>query len=229
MEAIILAAGRGTRLLPLTQTTPKPLVLVCGKPLLEHVIDALPKSVTAMHIVVGHLGEQIRMRYGPVINGRKITYIEQGNLNGTGGALMLARDVLKEPTLVVNADDLYAADDLRRLSNFPLAILAKRTTEPVAFPLKVGFFNRWKGFAPASKGGKEVWQNCGAYMLDARYFLHPAASIPVRGGEELSLPHAFAQLAKQENIKIVPATKWLPVGTHQELARANSECSPRLA
>lgn len=229
MQAIILAAGRGTRLLPLTESTPKPLVMVCGKPLLEHVIDALPQAVTELDIVVGHLGEQIRARYGERVNGRKVTYVEQTKLNGTAGALALLRHLVKGSTLVVNADDLYAPADLLRLTKFPFAILAKKTRDPVQYPLKAGFLRRWKGFAPASTGGREVWQNCGAYVVNERYFSMPSVAIPVRGGQELSLPHTLAQLTNRVPVHIVPATRWLPVGTHEELARANAMCLPRRA
>ena len=60
MQCVILAAGLGKRMMPLTETCPKPLVEVCGKPLLTHIIDALPSSVDELVIVTGYKGAMIR-------------------------------------------------------------------------------------------------------------------------------------------------------------------------
>jgi UDP-N-acetylglucosamine diphosphorylase / glucose-1-phosphate thymidylyltransferase / UDP-N-acetylgalactosamine diphosphorylase / glucosamine-1-phosphate N-acetyltransferase / galactosamine-1-phosphate N-acetyltransferase len=223
MHAIILAAGNGTRLKPLTDNVPKPLIEVNSKPLLEHVIDALPNTISSLTIVIGYLGEQIRARYGETIGHRQVTYITQTNLNGTGGAIALAQPDIHGPTLVVNADDIYTAHDLERLSRQRLAILATKTRASVASPLKATWLRRWQGFTPASSGGKNVWQNCGAYVIDQRYFANKPISIPVRNQTELSLPHTLAKLAEQTPVYLVPATRWLPVGTPEELRAANNQ------
>ena len=60
MDAIILTAGKGTRLHPLTKNLPKPLFPVAGKPLLNHILDSFPKEITRAIIVIGHQGEQIK-------------------------------------------------------------------------------------------------------------------------------------------------------------------------
>ncbi len=59
MKAVILAAGRGKRMMPLTTDTPKPLLKVAGKTLLDHTIGLLPTEVTEIVVVVNYLGEQI--------------------------------------------------------------------------------------------------------------------------------------------------------------------------
>ena len=62
MKAVVLAAGRGQRLMPLTEKIPKPLVNVCGKPLLEHVLVYLSSVINEKDIivVVGHRGNEIK-------------------------------------------------------------------------------------------------------------------------------------------------------------------------
>ncbi len=64
MQCVILAAGKGTRLRPLTDNTPKPLVPVAGKPLIDHTIDALPSAIDELILVVGYLGDQLRAHFG---------------------------------------------------------------------------------------------------------------------------------------------------------------------
>lgn len=223
MDAIILAAGKGTRLKPLTDNVPKALIEVGGKPLLEHVIEALPQTISSVSIIVGYLGAQIRARYGETIGERQVTYITQTDLNGTGGAIALAQPHIHGPTLVVNADDIYVAHDLERLSRHRLAILATKTRASVTSPLEVTWLKHWQGFAQASLGGKIVWQNCGAYVIDQSYFDYEPISISVRDHTELSLPHTLAQLAEQTTIHVVPATRWIPVGTPEELQAANAQ------
>jgi UDP-N-acetylglucosamine diphosphorylase / glucose-1-phosphate thymidylyltransferase / UDP-N-acetylgalactosamine diphosphorylase / glucosamine-1-phosphate N-acetyltransferase / galactosamine-1-phosphate N-acetyltransferase len=222
MRAVILAAGKGTRLRPLTDTLPKPLVDIADRPLISYVLHALPTNIHEITIVIGYLGEQIRERIGDVYNNIPVRYVVQNRLDGTGGALELMRRDVDSATLVVNADDIYAKEDLIRLAQFPLAVLACLTDESVANPFEVSNANLLRGFLPKREiiPGGTYWQNCGAYMIDPRYFLEPVVEVPVRGSVEASVPHTLAALAKKEKVHVVEATTWLPVGTHEELLYA---------
>jgi len=64
MQCVILAAGKGTRLRPLTEDTPKPLVQVAGQALLDRIFASLPSAVDELIIVTGYLEEQIKAHYG---------------------------------------------------------------------------------------------------------------------------------------------------------------------
>ena len=91
MQCVILAAGKGTRMRPLTEHTPKPLIKVCGKPILQHIVEALPAEIDELILVVGYLEEQIRTFCGAEFCGRKVKYVTQGNsAGGTGDALRCA-------------------------------------------------------------------------------------------------------------------------------------------
>lgn len=59
MDAVILAAGKGVRLQPYTLTTPKPLLEVQGRPILDHLLGALPDAIDRIIVVIHHLGEQL--------------------------------------------------------------------------------------------------------------------------------------------------------------------------
>ncbi len=110
MRCIILAAGEGVRMRPLTLATPKPMIKVCGRPLLEHIIDALPAEVDELILVVGYLREQIRDYFGDSFKRFKINYIVQENKLGTYNALKLCEHLLRleERFLLIYADDLHA-------------------------------------------------------------------------------------------------------------------------
>src|SRR5690242_14118031 len=108
MDAIILAAGRGTRLRPLTDHTPKPLIPVAGRGTLPRVLRCMPDAVDRIILVIGHLGEQIRAAVGTEALGRDVVYVEQAPLNGTGGAVLQSAGALRSDTfLVVNGDDIF--------------------------------------------------------------------------------------------------------------------------
>lgn len=99
MKAIILCAGYGKRLRPYTNTYQKTMIPIHNKPLLEYIIEGLKYGgFCKFIIVVGYLKEQIINYFQ---DGKKwdinIEYVEQKNLNGTGGALLLCEDLIDEP------------------------------------------------------------------------------------------------------------------------------------
>jgi len=112
MQAVILAAGRGERMGALTEGTPKPLLEVAGKTLLEHKLDVLPNDIDEVIIIVSYLGSAIQNYFGGSYKGKRLLYVEQEMLNGTAGALWNAQSVLKDRFLVLNGDDIYSKEDI---------------------------------------------------------------------------------------------------------------------
>lgn len=108
MQAMILAAGRGERMLPLTENTPKPLLMVNGKPLIQHHIERLVNAgFTEIVINHGPMGDQIEnyLGDGSVFNAKIFYSAEHDNLLDTGGGIFKALTLLgNEPFVVVNAD-----------------------------------------------------------------------------------------------------------------------------
>lgn len=107
MRAMILAAGIGSRLRPLTDTCPKPLVKVGGKPLIEYHLENLKKAgIDDIIINVHHLGEQIESALGSGEKwGVRITYSRESTLLEVGGGICNALPLLgKEPFIIVNGD-----------------------------------------------------------------------------------------------------------------------------
>jgi len=108
MRALILAAGRGERLRPLTDHTPKPLLEAGGRPLIEHTISALARAgFTELVVNLAHLGEQIQARLGDGSRlGVSIAYSHEGEeALETGGGIFNALPLLGDgPFAVVNGD-----------------------------------------------------------------------------------------------------------------------------
>ncbi|MDX1686578.1 MAG: nucleotidyltransferase family protein [Candidatus Promineifilaceae bacterium] len=133
-RAVVLAAGRGRRLRPHTDSTPKPLLPVRGRPTLTYTLDALAAAgVGDVCLVIGYLGEQIVAFAGDGSAwGVRVHYRQQQQPTGTADALRQARDFLTEPTMVVAADYIlpehYLADlkEAYRASGKDLAVSLKR-------------------------------------------------------------------------------------------------------
>ena len=95
MKVIILAAGKGERMRPLTLTTPKPLLEIQGKKVIDYVFDALPEDVDEAIVVVRYLGEKIKEYLGERYKGKKIRYAE-GSEKGNAYSFLASKSLLQE-------------------------------------------------------------------------------------------------------------------------------------
>jgi NDP-sugar pyrophosphorylase family protein len=73
---------------PLTDTTPKPLIKICGKTIIEHNIDDILTEFDDLYLIVKYKKELFRSYFGESYKGKKVHYIEQGEVNGTGAAIL---------------------------------------------------------------------------------------------------------------------------------------------
>jgi mannose-1-phosphate guanylyltransferase len=108
MKAIILAGGLGERLRPLTNKTPKPLLPVKGKPIIEHAINNFKKhGIKDIILSIGYKADKIKEYFGDGSKfGVKISYCVEDEPLGTGGAIKKAAENIKETFIAINGDNL---------------------------------------------------------------------------------------------------------------------------
>src|SRR3989344_6134385 len=131
MKAVILAAGRGLRMMPLTENTPKPLLKVAGKTLINHTIGLLPPEVDEVIFVVNYLQEKVVAHVKDNHPNTRVRFLTQDQCDGTAKALELANPYLgKKKFLLLFSDDLHSPEAVRELSNHELGILVAESEQP---------------------------------------------------------------------------------------------------
>ncbi len=219
MQAIILAAGEGKRLRPLTDTVPKPMVMVEGRPILEYTLSILPKQIEEVIIVIGYRGEQIKSYFGDSFGRLKLTYVEQKNPKGTGDALRAASPYITSDTfLILQADDLYHPDDLENCIQSTSTILVKEAEHPERFGVCfVGENNRLEHIIEKPETPPTNLVNIGVYFLNNKILEMPEIFLP---NGESNLVAQIGALAKQEPIQVIKARFWHPIGYPEDVQSA---------
>ncbi|MFC6837744.1 UTP--glucose-1-phosphate uridylyltransferase AglF [Halomarina ordinaria] len=111
MQAVVLAAGKGTRLRPLTDDKPKAMVEIDGRPILTHCLDRLIElGADDLFIVVGYLKEEIIKYYGDSYEGVPITYCHQREANGLAHALLTVEEHIDDDFMLILGDNVFEAN-----------------------------------------------------------------------------------------------------------------------
>lgn len=137
-QVLILAGGLGTRLLPFTKMTPKPMIEINGKPFLEYKIEQIKNSgIKKIILCVGYLGNIIEEHFGDGKNfGVEISYAYEKELLGTAGAIKNAESLIKSKQFIVMNGDTYTSINLEKLlvthfwSNLPITLAVANATNP---------------------------------------------------------------------------------------------------
>ncbi len=227
MQAVILAAGRGTRIGALTESVPKPMLEVSGKTLLEHKFDVLPDDVDEIIIIVGYLQNVIKERFGDSYNGKKVTYVTQeNNVGGTADALWQAKNHLKGKFFVLNGDDIYTRADLDACRVFDWAALVQWVPDTVIGGRAViNTEHVITDILDGNKGGEGAL-SLNMFVLDTRLFDYP--QIPkAAGSSELGLPQTVIAASQASGIPLmaVEATKWLQITNPEDIQLAEQDLS----
>jgi len=234
MKAVLLAAGEGVRLQPVTATRPKHLIRVGGKPILEHCLDALKAcGITEAIIVTHYMGTAIRSYFGDGSKfGFKITYVEQSAVLGTGNAISIVEPYLDGDFVVVYADLLFSSEAMRKVMEVytkekPDAVMA---VVPVEKPESYGIIELGTGKSvkrvvekPSREKAPSNLANAGLYVFSRDIFdALRKVKASVRG--EWELTDAVTLLV--ENKKTVLAAEiskddWFDIGRPWDLLDAN--------
>lgn len=219
MQCVILAAGKGTRLRPLTEHVPKPLVEVSGKTLLDRIVESLPSSVDELIIVTGYLGEKIQEHCGEVFHGRKVTYIHQDEQKGTAHALWLCKDHLKGRFLFMFADDLHGKDDIARVTSYSRAMLTYQTDSPEKFGIVVRHPDGTLAeMIEKPEHPPSNLASTGVMVLDDNIFKYDPYAVETKG--EYYLTDVIEKYAKEYPIAVVEQNLWIPIGYPEDIKNA---------
>ena len=219
MQAIILAAGKSTRTYPLTLTRPKPMLTVMNKTLLEHNLEQLLDIADEVIIIVGYKKEMIMEKFGDCFGRLKIKYVEQKEQLGTGHALLLAKDLIKDRFIVMMGDDLYSKEDILNCARHKYCVLAKKVENPERFGVCVLKNNFLDKIVEKPKEFVSDLANSALYVLDRRIFDIDTGKTE-RG--EIEITDMVNELAKKEDISCETVKGyWLAIGYSWHLLDAN--------
>lgn len=204
----------------LTRETPKPLLSYKNKSLLQWKLDNMPDSIDEVVIIIGYLGEKIQNVLGNSYKDKKITYVTDREIKGTGMALWQAKDILKESLLVMMGDDIYSKESLENASREKWSITVKKVLrENESSRIEVDEQGKLIGFVTAKKY-REKYNNgglafTGLYSLNTEIFNYPLVKMQTR--EEWGLPHTLMQAVPKIDLKILETDFWIPITSEQDL------------
>jgi bifunctional UDP-N-acetylglucosamine pyrophosphorylase/glucosamine-1-phosphate N-acetyltransferase len=220
MQFVVLAAGRGRRLSPLTDVVPKPMLPVGQKPLLGHVADAaLEAGAGELLFVVPSDDDSAQTHFGDRYRGVPITYVVQHEANGTAGAVSCAAEHLEGPFVVLNGDNLYDGAALAEVTRRAPAIGVHRVSDPREYGVVSRNGDTVTGLVEKPAYPPTNLANVGAYALPS---LEPDAfdvSTSDRGEREFT--DVVSAVIDEYDVTPVEFDRWLDVGRPWELLRAN--------
>lgn len=221
-KAVIMAAGKGERMQPLSFDKQKHVLRVLGKSVLEHTLDQLDGLIDEAIIVIrkskscNAIKELLGKQYKTV----KISYVYQKNLLGTGDAIKAALPLLDDKVLLMNGDDLYVKEDIKKmLSKFP-GLLAKKVKQPQFFGIIETKEDLITSLVEKPKNPKSDLANTGMYHLPTSIFTSKILKTE-RG--EYEVTDFVKKLIEEGDFYYVQATQWIPVSYPWSLLDANKE------
>jgi NDP-sugar pyrophosphorylase family protein len=204
--AVVLAAGEGTRLRPLTRNRPKPMLPAANRPILEHVCDALVEAgVDRLVFVVGYRRKRVQEHFGPSYRDVPIEYVVQDKQLGSGHALLQAREAVDGSLLVVNGDRLIAAESVGAVweaftdddARAALAVIERADAGQYGAVRLRGRDIEEIVEKPDSDAFRLI--NAGVYAFDASVF--EAIEATPRADGELALTDTIARLVDRERVR----------------------------
>ncbi|MDZ7745774.1 MAG: bifunctional sugar-1-phosphate nucleotidylyltransferase/acetyltransferase [Halobacteriales archaeon] len=232
MHAVILAAGEGTRMRPLTESVPKPMLPVANRPLVAHTADAAVRAgADRLIFVVGYEADRVRDHFGETYRGTPVTYATQEEQLGTAHAAATASEYLDDDFVVLNGDDLYDEDALKTLFELCPAVGAYTVDDPRPY----GVFSIDDGRVtdivekPTDPPSNRV--NVGAYHFPAQA-ADWLTEVERSDRGEYEITDVLARVIDSLEVTAVPVSRWLGVGRPWELLEANewklTELDPRI-
>lgn len=223
MYGVVLAAGRGTRMQPLTARRPKPLLPVGDRTLIERVLDTTVDVVDAFVVVIGYRGEQICQHLGDEYRGTPVQYVRQDEPRGTAHAVGQAAPLVDEAFLVLNGDVLLDRSLPALLADADtMAIAGTDVPDPRAYGvLSTDDTGSLTGIIEKPANPPTTLANVGCYRFDPIVFEYIDRTAESERGEYELTESIALLLADGHDIDVVEyAGTWLDIGRPWELLAA---------
>ncbi|MEM1586616.1 MAG: sugar phosphate nucleotidyltransferase [Candidatus Bathyarchaeia archaeon] len=233
MKAVVLAAGEGRRLRPLTYTRPKHMIPVCGKPILEHLINSLKASgIEKILIVVNYKADVIKEYFGDGSkHSAKIEYVYQREISGTASAILSAREHVNEPFLAVNGDILAPPETIKQamdrfnLGDVNATLAAVRVDRPGEFGvLKVKNGELIDIIEKPAIDFPSNLINAGIYVFSPDIFDYIERTKMTERGELEITESIRLMIRENKRVSVVEVSgeRWLDIGRPWDLLEANA-------
>ena len=222
IDAVLMAGGKGERLRPLTLTTPKPLLMIGNKPIIDHNVDALIENgVEYISVTVNYLKEQLIDHYSvPTPKGVKVDCVAETQFFGTIGALKLVKEFHNDTILVMNSDLLTNID----FEDFYLHFqehdaMMSAAAIPYTISIPYGIFEldgrNIKGVS--EKPVYNLYANAGIYLIKKEALKY------IPGNKVFNATDLIDTLAAdgQKVIRYPLSGLWIDIGTPEEYRKAS--------
>lgn len=223
-KVVLMVGGLGTRLRPLTEQTPKPMLKVGGKPILQTIVERFAVYGFADIVMcINYKGDMIREFFGDgKAFGVNITYVQEEERMGTAGALTLLPEFPKEPFFVMNGD-LLTSVNFENMLLYHIHRQAKATMCVREFDFQVPFgVVQIKGDEIDSIEEKPIHKffvNAGIYILD------PECILKIPKNQPYDMPQLFEKLLEhgEKAVSFPIHEYWLDIGRPDQYHQANEE------
>jgi len=220
--AVIMAGGEGSRLRPLTEKIPKPMVDINGIPLLERQIRGLEKTgIKTIYISINYLGQIIKDYFLDGSNfGVKIHYLQEDKKLGTAGALSLLPSLDKNGTLLVMNGDIFTKSDFVNLYHFHKEHKSSLTMSAIDYHVRIPYGvierNAAKVTGLQEKPSQRFFCNAGIYAISVDIL----QKVPTE--TFWNMTDLIDQcLGDKDNVSVFPVHEyWTDIGTADDLAKA---------
>ncbi|WP_415381867.1 bifunctional sugar-1-phosphate nucleotidylyltransferase/acetyltransferase [Halosimplex sp. TS25] len=221
MQVVLLTAGEGTRMRPLTESLPKPMLPVADRPLVAHGADAaVDAGASELVLVVGYEAEAVREYFGEEYRGVPVEYAVQEEQLGTAHAVQCASEHLDGPFVVLNGDDLYdrASVDALLSAEGP-AVGTYRVDDPTSYGVFEVEDGVVTGIVEKPTDPPTDLVNVGLYRFpaEAREWL----DVPLSERGEHEITDVLSKVIAERSVTTVGVERWLGCGRPWELLEAN--------
>jgi dTDP-glucose pyrophosphorylase len=220
---VIMAGGMGLRLRPLTENTPKPMIPLGGKPMVQHTIESFrAEGFVNFVLAINYLGDQIEGHFGDGSDlGVRITYVKEEQPLGTGGALSLLEGAFTSPIVLINGDVLLSAR-LTEMLSYHQSHSADITVGVKVLDTQIPFgVIELEGNHIVAMQEKPVYRdfvNAGVYVLE------PGVVRSVAPAVRLDMPDLVGEWLGRQKVFAYPMHEsWRDLGDVEDLERARRD------